>query len=132
MSETPQTVFWFESSSFATLPEEAREVNPHIRGKSLALWLGDRLRARGFKTGEPFKEDFGWWTDVEAEHCRLAFICQGEEGSPWGVSAVAEGGGFLAGLTGKDKKKEVALAPLHDAIRSILGSDPSIHSLVEE
>ena len=75
-----RTVFWFESSSFPILPEEADEVNPHIHGKSLALWLGENLRAAGFVTREPFKEDFGWWTDVECEPpYKLMVVCAGEE-----------------------------------------------------
>ena len=124
-------VIWFESSQFPILPEEEDEVNPHIHGKSLALWLAERLRAVGFQPREPFKEDFGWWTDVEAAPpYRLAFICHGEEENQWGVQTAAEGGSLWDRMRGKDQRDEVA-APLRAAIRKILESEPTIRSIEE-
>ena len=125
-------VIWFQSSTFPILPEEQEEVNPHIHGKSLAVWMGEKLRAAGFKTGEPFKEDFGWWTDVEAEppH-QLAFVCCGEEPNQWGVFATAQGGTIWDRVRGKEDP-EVAAAPLHAALRKILEAESTIHSIEEE
>jgi hypothetical protein len=126
-----QDPIWFESTAFPILPEEADEVNPEIHGKSLALWLRDRLRAAGYATGEPFKEDFGWWTDVESEPpYKLAVICQGEEPNRWGVAVAAEGGSMWERMRGKDKRDEFA-APLRAAVLKILQAEPSIHSIEE-
>jgi hypothetical protein len=127
-----RTTFWFESSSFPILPEEADEVNPHIHGKSLALWLGEKLRAAGYVTRAPFKEDFGWWMDVESEPpYKLMVVCAGEEPNRWCAFAGAEGGSAIGRMFGKDKRDEVA-APLQAALRKILESEPTIHALREE
>jgi hypothetical protein len=127
-----RTTYWFTSPSFPLLPEEADEVNPHIHGKSLALWLRDKLRAAGYQPGEPFKEDFGWWTDVTADPpYKLAVVCAGEEPNEWGVFAAVEGGSAIGRMFGKDQRDEIA-APLHRALRTILESEPTITNLREE
>src|SRR5215469_3977604 len=50
----------FRSDRFPPYEGEEEEVNPGLWGKRLAEFLRDRLRAEGFKTEEPFAEDWGW------------------------------------------------------------------------
>ncbi len=51
---------WFKSSLFEIDPNEDKETNPQIFGKSLAHWLKDILVSSGRIVEEVVPEDWGW------------------------------------------------------------------------
>jgi hypothetical protein len=54
------------SPKFPILPEETEEmVNDGMYGKALALYLQERLKARGYDAPFICCEDWGWWVEVE-------------------------------------------------------------------
>ena len=54
----------FESSAFGIDPGETAETNPVIFGRSLAEWVGERLREQGLPAEAVIAEDFGWSVPV--------------------------------------------------------------------
>ena len=50
-------------------------MNPDLWGKRLAEFLCEKLPAEGFKTEEPFSEDWGWHVDVVNEGFNLWIGC---------------------------------------------------------
>jgi hypothetical protein len=65
----------FRSSGFPAQPGEDELVNPGIFGKSLASHLREQLAARGFVTGEPYAEDWGWAVPIENTEIPLWVGC---------------------------------------------------------
>ncbi len=54
------------SNQFPVLPEEPSEVvNEGNYGKSLALYLHERLKQRGYDTPGVCSEDWGWWVSLQ-------------------------------------------------------------------
>ncbi len=51
--------FWFKSTWLKVIPGEDEETNPYRFGKSLAEWLVDSLRGKGFEASF-YPEDWGW------------------------------------------------------------------------
>jgi hypothetical protein len=70
-----QTYVEFRSDRFPPYEGEERQVNPDLWGKRLAEFLCERLLAEGYKTEEPFSEDWGWHIDVENEDFSLWIGC---------------------------------------------------------
>jgi hypothetical protein len=65
----------FRSDRFPPYEGEEQQVNPDLWGKRLAEFLREKLVAEGFKTEEPFSEDWGWHVDVENEGFSLWIGC---------------------------------------------------------
>jgi hypothetical protein len=130
MTQSP--LLEFESSEFVVIPGEDMATNPGIYGKTLALWLADQLRAKGFTARDVIAEDFGWCVPIQSAPHRLYVACSSteEELNNWRVFAFAEGG-IVARLFGKDKRAS-SLASLFTAVRGCLESHPSIRGLREE
>ncbi len=51
--------YWFRSELFDIIEGEDEETNPGIYGRTLALWLCDKLGEAGYKT-RLVPEDWGW------------------------------------------------------------------------
>ena len=55
------THFEFRSKHFPPLDGEEESINPGCYGKSLAIFISNRLSLSGIKTWEPSTEDWGWY-----------------------------------------------------------------------
>ena len=51
--------YWFKSSKFEIEPGEDEEINPHIYGRQLAIWLKVRLEESGYPEVDIINEDWG-------------------------------------------------------------------------
>jgi hypothetical protein len=122
----------FECSDFAVAPDEDKETNPGIYGKSLALWLAEQLRSTGLPVGEVIAEDFGWCVPVKATPQASYIACAATEEKPdqWRVFVFAESG-LIARLRGQDRSAE-AVAAVFAAVRRCLESAPNVRGLREE
>jgi hypothetical protein len=134
---TPQmqsTMLHFESSAFQTDPGETEQTNPDIFGRSLAEWVGARLRERGLPAEPVIAEDFGWCVPVRLEGHAVYVACASEEemeGSwRWQLFVFAEGG-LLQRILGKNMRRE-AVDRVFSAVRQALESSPDIRNLSEE
>jgi hypothetical protein len=124
----------FESSAFGTDPRETEQTNPDIFGRSLAEWVGERLRQRGLPAEPVIAEDFGWCVPVRLHPHAVYVACASEEemqGSwRWQLFVFAEGG-LLQRLFGKDTRRE-SVDRVFAAVREALQSSPDVHALSEE
>ena len=124
----------FESSAFGTDPCETEHTNPDVYGRSLAEWVGARLRERGLPAEPVIAEDFGWCVPVRLEPHAVYVACASEEemqGSwRWQLFVFAEGG-LLQRLFGKDTRRE-AVDRVFGAVRQALEASADIHNLSEE
>jgi hypothetical protein len=91
-----ETEIRFQTDFFKIIPGEDEETNPGCYGKSLALWLVEKLKARHFAIESMEPEDFGWCVTIvcaDDPACRIWLLCgntDGKEGRSWMVwSAVA-------------------------------------------
>ena len=124
----------FESSAFGIDPSETEHTNPDIFGRSLAEWVGERLRERGLPAGEVIPEDFGWCVPVPLAPHAVYVACASEEEMPgswrWQLFVFAEGG-LLQRLFGKDTRRE-SVDRVFAAVREVLQASPDIHNLSED
>ena len=124
----------FESSAFAIDPAEAEATNPGIFGRSLAEWVGDRLRERGLPAEAVIAEDFGWCVPVRLTPHAVYVACASEEETPgawrWQLFVFAEGG-LLTRLFGADTRPD-AVRRVFTATRQALEASPDIQNLTEE
>ena len=51
--------YWFKSSKFEIEPGEDEEINPHMYGRQLAVWLRTRLEESGYFVEPIINEDWG-------------------------------------------------------------------------
>ncbi len=65
----------FRSDRFSAYEGEELQVNPDLWGKRLAEFLCEKLALEGFRTEEPFAEDWGWRIDVVNDGFRLWIGC---------------------------------------------------------
>jgi hypothetical protein len=65
----------FNSAAFPTVLGEERQTNPGVSGKSLAVWVGDRLRLAHFDIGDILAEDFGWCVPIKANPYSIYVAC---------------------------------------------------------
>jgi hypothetical protein len=65
----------FRSDRFPAYEGEEAQVNPGLWGKRLAEFLCERLTVEGFRTEQPFAEDWGWRVDVVNEAFSLWIGC---------------------------------------------------------
>lgn len=77
-----QTMLEFTSTAFPPEPGEEEEMNPGRYGRKLALFLAEALRGRGFETGEPFAEDWGWQVEIANEGFPLWIGCGNIDETP--------------------------------------------------
>ncbi len=56
-------LFTFDSGRFLEADERPNPINP-IAGEGVLKWLSAQLADRGFETGAPDAEDWGWYTHV--------------------------------------------------------------------
>ena len=124
----------FESSAFGTDPSETEQTNPDIFGRSLAEWVGERLRERGLPAEPVIAEDFGWCVPVRLHPHAVYVACASEEemqGSwRWQLFVFAEGG-LLQRLFGKDTRRE-SLDRVFVAVREVLQSSRDVRNLSED
>jgi hypothetical protein len=124
----------FESSAFEIDRSETEETNPDIFGRSLAEWVGERLRERGLPAGDVIAEDFGWCVPVRLAPHAVYVACASEEEMPaswrWQLFVFVERG-LLQRLFGSDTRRE-AMDRVFGAVRQALESSPDIHNLSEE
>ncbi len=129
MNQSP--LLEFESSAFPAEPGEDAQTNPGIFGRSLARWLGERLREEGLDAGDVIAEDFGWCVPVESEPHRLHVACSsGEEPGRWCVFVFTDGG-FLSRLLGRERDAQ-AVATLFAVVRRVLETSPDVRGLCED
>lgn len=68
----------FDTDKFLPyLPEECQS-NPGVYGFELAHWLSQRLVARGFVTGYPMGEDWGWFIEYLDGQTEITIGCNSE------------------------------------------------------
>ena len=124
----------FESSAFGTDPRETEHTNPDIFGRSLAEWVGERLRERGLPAEPVIAEDFGWCVPVRLQPHAVYVACASEEELPgswrWQLFVFAEGG-LLQRLFGKDTRRE-SVDRVFAAVREALQASPDVQNLSEE
>ena|SRR5687767_8461991 len=124
----------FKSSAFGIDPGETEHTNPDIFGRSLAEWVGERLRERGLPAEPVIAEDFGWCVPVRLHPHAIYVACaSGEEmqGSwRWQLFVFAEGG-LLQRLFGKDTRRE-SVDRVFAAVREALQASPDVHDLSED
>lgn len=65
----------FRSSIFAIEPAEDEETNPFIYGRTLALWLRQKLIAFDYTPEEVIPEDYGWIVVVSRGSGMLWVAC---------------------------------------------------------
>ena len=82
----------FRSAWFQPVPGEEAATNPGRFGKALAIWLADRLRARGVAIIGIEPEDFGWIVVVARAPGRVWLGCGNTDGSAdrWQVFLTVE------------------------------------------
>ena len=123
--------YWFKSSLFEIEPGEDDEINPGIYGRQLALWMKQKLEARGYTVEGIINEDWG-----------RCLMCQRSPFSLWvGVGSVTETetkdavvwhcfavteGGLRMRMFGKKNEIESSRAKLDAALQSILRAEPAI------
>lgn len=115
----------FRSDRFAPILPEDSQVNPEVYGAELAWWLTSALAAQGVVTSYPIAEDWGWFIEYSGgDDSEFALHCYNVDGSRdrWLLALRP----FGRRLFGRDRP-DVALArPLLDALRAVLGSEPTI------
>ena len=121
----------FKTSAFPALPGEDEQTNPGIYGKALAEWLGGRLRAGGFSTGDVFAEDFGWCVPIESlPHPVYVACASGDVADAWQVFCFVEPG-LVTRLLGRDDGS-ASLKRVFDTLRASLSAATEIGDLREE
>jgi hypothetical protein len=80
----------FRSDAFPAQPGEEGKVNPGRWGKALALYLRHELLMRGFATGEPYAEDWGWAVPLQNDAFPLWVGCGNDEEHPDGFLVFIE------------------------------------------
>ncbi len=118
---------WFTTSLFQTLPDEDNQTNPGRLGAALAVWVRDKLRARGFShVEEPIAEDWGWVVMVQRKPYRLWVGCGNEEGSTtrWSIFVEAEPSIFQKIVKRMDPTASVV--SLEQELEEIIRSQPAI------
>jgi hypothetical protein len=124
----------FESSTFGTDPSETEHTNPDIFGRSLAEWVGERLRERGLPAEPVIAEDFGWCVPVRLEPHAVYVACASEEELQrswrWQLFVFAEGG-LLKRLFGHDTRRQ-SIDRVFGAVREALQSSRDVQNLSED
>jgi hypothetical protein len=124
-------LFEFESTSFEIMPDEDEETNPGIYGKSLSIWLAERLTAHGFNAEKVIPEDFGWCIPIESKQHSLYVTCASADSVPthWVVFGFAEGW-FLLRFVGKDTRKQ-SITRLNSVLGIIFRESTQVQNLCE-
>ena len=124
----------FDSHAFPVAPGEDSQTNPGIFGRSLAEWVGERLREAGLPAGAVIAEDFGWCVPLRLEPHAVYVACSNADehadSSRWQLFVFAEGG-VLQRLLGRDTRRET-IQRVFAAVRRALESSPDVRNLTEE
>ena len=70
-----KTYVEFRSDAFPPYDDEEQEINPGRYGKRIAEFLAQGLTGKGFNTGEPIPEDWGWVVPIENDSFRMWIGC---------------------------------------------------------
>lgn len=66
------------SPKFAVLPgEDAELVNEGMYGKSIAIYLEEKLKAAGYTVPFYCCEDWGWWVEISDQGCQCGAAIYG-------------------------------------------------------
>jgi hypothetical protein len=76
-------LFTFTSSQFGRASERSNPINP-IAGEGVLRWLTAHLDATRFTVGEPYAEDWGWYTHVVSGNRTYLLGASGEWGEAGG------------------------------------------------
>ena len=115
----------FRSDRFAPILPEDSQVNPEVYGAELAWWLTSELAAHGVITSYPIAEDWGWFIEYSgSEDSEFALHCYNVDGSRdrWLLALRP----FGRRMFGRDRPDAALARPLLDALRAVLGSEPTI------
>lgn len=135
--------YWFKSSKFEIEPGEDEEINPHIYGRQLAIWLKVRLEESGYTVEDIINEDWGRCLMCATDPFMLWVGCgnvtdfdappedvpPNKEDIVWHCFATAEV--FFWRRLFKKIDTEPAVAKLHADLGRILAAEPEI-TLVDE
>lgn len=91
-------VFEFTSSEFGRVEQDAELVNTEtMHGHALISYLRERLSERGFATGEPIPEDWGWLCEIEGDYpVPVSFGCTAQDN--WFVVQINPEGEYVRRL----------------------------------
>jgi hypothetical protein len=129
--------FTLETDLFEVTTRKPGFINPRCFGEDFALWLVERLRARGFSPEEPIQEDWGWVLMLPHDGSRFTVSigvmddsigCTPAEWSV-GVSYEKDLNGVRAFFQPAPADK---LAHLAGVLEATLRSEPRIHEVSPE
>jgi hypothetical protein len=92
----------FHSIEFTPPDIEPGQINTERYGYTLATWVGERLKERGFEVDTPIPEDWGWLLGVKNDGQIIRVGCGNVDGSvtEWLVWVDVLRGGMLSRLLG--------------------------------
>jgi hypothetical protein len=121
----------FHSPLFTPAGPEEGQINPGCFGRTLAVWLRERLTAVSVEVGEPVAEDWGWLlgATVQASHFGIGCANVDDSDSDWLVFVETVGPGILAKLFQRTPPNTDSAAALARQIDAILRAEPDITRL---
>ncbi len=121
-----QTHLEFRSDRFPPYDGEEREVNPGRYGKRLAEFLQRGLAAKGFETGEPVAEDWGWLVPIRNDAFPLWVGCGNYEEYAEGFLCFIEPHTPTVRRWFRRIDASARVRELRDAIDAVLSTDPGV------
>jgi hypothetical protein len=121
---------WFTTSKFEPIAGEDKETNPGRFGKALAIWVRQKLLARGKPiTEEIIPEDWGWVVMVQRKPFPLWIGCGNEDGSKtrWSLLVTAEPNIFQKILKRVDTAP--AVSALETELEQIVRAEPGLEDI---
>jgi len=117
----------FHSAEFTPPDVEPGQINSERYGYALAVWVGERLKERGFEVDSPIPEDWGWLLGVTNNGQVVRVGCGNVDGSvtEWLVWMDVIRQGMLARLLGRRGGAEPnAIYGIAAAIHGALAASP--------
>ncbi|MDR2787132.1 MAG: hypothetical protein LBD06_01985 [Candidatus Accumulibacter sp.] len=126
-----ETEICFQTDFFKPVPGEEKEMaEPGRYGKSLALWLAEKLKARRFVIKRVAPEDTYWRIDIACPDpaCKLRLMCgntdrEGRAWMVWSVGHVA----FWKRLFLLSRYPRAELEALNRHLKELLPAIPGIN-----
>ena len=118
----------FQSVEFSPRDAEPGQLNTNRYGYLLATWLAARLKERGFDTGVPTPEDWGWLLGITSDGQTVLVGCGNVDGSSteWLIWTQVDSPGMLSRLFKRGGPPPNALYGIVAAIHGALSANSSV------